>query len=76
MIEVRVTEAEVMAVGEQFQHMPFEYWLGIALAKKGIKFKPTFSPLGLEHLREPYWIRRDNMTQELIVRQWAEHEED
>ena len=69
MIEVELTWDDIKAARESNPTAPPEYLPGFALAKKGVRFKPTFSPLSFEHMVPPYEAWHDPETGNLRVRQ-------
>lgn len=73
-IHVVVSEAEVDAIGRKQPNVPPDYWLGIALAEKGVRFKPRVSPLREEDMLPPWEVWRDPSTKYLHVWQGGQHD--
>lgn len=58
MIHVTLTQNEIDDIGRWQPAMPPDYWPALALAKKGIRFRPTFSAPREDDMMPPWrvWI--------------------
>lgn len=66
-LHVVVSEAEIEDIGRQQPTTPREYWPGLALAKKGVRFKPTFNPFRESDMLPPWRVWVDPSTRDLHV---------
>jgi hypothetical protein len=69
MTEFVITDADILAAGREHPNAPPEYWPGFAFAKKGVRFKPTFSPLGVDHILPPFEVWEDKLAGTYHIRQ-------
>lgn len=71
MIHVVITQHDVEDVGRLNPSIPVEYWPGLALAKNGIRFRPTFGPLKERDMIPPWRVWLDKSSGTLHVQQGA-----
>ena len=67
MKHVTLTPEEIEDIGRWQPNTPPDYWPGLALAKKGIRFRPTFNPFREDDMLPPWRVWKDPTTQTLHV---------
>lgn len=67
MIHVTLTPFEIKEIGRHQPGTPEDLLIGLALAKKGIQFRPSFSGFTQDNMLTPWQVWRDPSTDVLHV---------
>ena len=59
MKHVTLTPTEILEIGRQHPTTPPDLWPGLALAKKGIQFRPSFSGFTQDNMLPPWRVWED-----------------